>query len=512
MFFRVLGLLACLNLSNSAYSKSVDNLILVIGDGMGPQQVSLLNYYLSNSGMKVQSQFKRLSDDGKIFIVETVPKQGLVAESASSATQMASGEYSRPGMIGLDVNGKPVTTILEKAKAKGILTGLVSDTRITHATPAAFAAHRIDRYDESGIAEDLIEVAPDLLLSGGFAYFTPKDVNDPKSKPYKKYRDIVPSGIAISSLRKDQKDLLAGAKAKGYRLVFDRQSLMKSKSLPILGLFHKESMPSAIYESLHKNDRNRLSPSLEEMTEYSLDVLSKSRKGFFLMVESGQIDWASHSNDPGYLLHQMLQMNRIIKIVVDFAEKREDTLVVITSDHETGSFSFSYSVLDKPVSENLNGQEYKRTLDYGHPEDIRLLAKQKRTCTEIMKDFDKRKKSEQTPQALVKTVKANYPYSISKQDAEKVLQAGDMADFRKMRSFEESDGFFGKYYNFKSQRQCSVLAKIVYRESNIIWGTAGHTSTPVISYVVGPSKASAPFKGMMHNTKLGQLLQQALGL
>ena len=139
---------------------------------MGPQQVALLEFYLKAQGQLHDFQFSKLRKNGQVFVVNTTPYGGLVAESASSATQIAIAKPSRPGMIGLSFDGKAMPTILELAKKSGRSTGLVSDTSITQATPASFVAHQIDRYAEDAIAEDIAKSNVDVLLSGGYSFFS----------------------------------------------------------------------------------------------------------------------------------------------------------------------------------------------------------------------------------------------------------------------------------------------------------------------------------------------------
>ena len=155
----------------------VKNLILMIGDGMGPQQVGLLEQYAQSAPLSVYNEkgnktaLSKFADAGQMGLSLTSPygsNGSLVVDSACSATQLATGVAAGSEMIGLDNQGNIVETILERAKAQGKATGLVSDTRITHATPAAFASHQPHRSFEAKIAEQLIESGSvDVMLSGG---------------------------------------------------------------------------------------------------------------------------------------------------------------------------------------------------------------------------------------------------------------------------------------------------------------------------------------------------------
>ena len=168
--------------THSSKKPEVKNLIFMIGDGMGLQQISFARSYLkyapNNKTGKKSLNIERMANEGDMGLVYVEPHNALVVDSASSATQYATGFPAISEVIGLDEKGQAVQTILEKAKAKGLSTGLVSDTRITHATPASFGAHVAHRSMANEIAEHLIHTGADLLYSGGLRSFLPQTVND----------------------------------------------------------------------------------------------------------------------------------------------------------------------------------------------------------------------------------------------------------------------------------------------------------------------------------------------
>ena len=338
--------------SGIVYKKEIlpKNLILMIGDGMGPGQISLLYYFLKYSKKfnisKVENGFERMGKGSSIGMSTTEPYGNIVADSASSATQLAIGQPARPETIGLDIDGGSVLTILEKAQKRGMLTGLVTDTRMTHATPAAFAAHVKNRRREDDIAEAYMETAPDILLSGGANRFIPKGQNINIS-PY----------FTIKSRRKDDKNLLEKAIKRGYRIVYSKSELeMVDSNKKILGFFTNHSMPNALWFHRNKNNSKRTIPNLLEMSKSAIKHLSynSSGKGFFLMIEGGQIDWAAHQNDAGTMLHEMLSFNETLNWVIDWVKKNPNTLLVVTGDHETGGFGFSNNIIGlKKIKKNL---------------------------------------------------------------------------------------------------------------------------------------------------------------
>jgi len=309
----------------------VKNVIFMIGDGMGPQQISLLQMYANHAPNSIyrnkKTAFEKMSNNSMgIHLPQAYGE--IVIDSAASATHMATGHVSRPGMIGMNKDAKSVVTILELAKKAGLSTGLITETRMTHATPASYAAHVISRKNEALIAEQMVATQPDIMFGGGLKSFIPMNAAATNLDFYKKWRKRIPRRISFASTkRKDQKDILTVAEKNGYQLVFDKKSMQESKSDKILGLFTSDAMPDGIWFSVNDKSYKRDIPNIPEMTQKALDVLSKNKKGFFLMVEGGQIDWAAHANDTATMLHNMIHFEKTIDLVLKWAAKRKDTLV-----------------------------------------------------------------------------------------------------------------------------------------------------------------------------------------
>jgi alkaline phosphatase len=278
----------------------VDNVILMIGDGMGPAQVSLARWVVHPSGTEP-------------LFMETLPFLGtmtthsadqIVTDSAAAATAMAAGVKVANHAVSVDGTGKPLVTVLEAARAAEFRTGLVTTTRITHATPAAFASHVPDRDMEKEIAAQLATSRIDVLLGGGARTFP--------------------------------EELLASFRTGGYSVVTDSGSLAGVKSGKLLGLFAASHMA-------YELDRPAtLEPSLADMTAKALEVLGGSpKKRFFLMVEGGRIDHAGHSHDAASVAADTIAFDRAVEVAVAWANKRKRTLVVITADHTTGALAIS---------------------------------------------------------------------------------------------------------------------------------------------------------------------------
>jgi alkaline phosphatase len=238
-------------------------------------------------------------------LIRTHASNALVTDSAAAGTALATGFKTNNGMICVGPDGKKYLTILEAAKETGMATGLVVTSTISHATPASFGAHAKSRKSEAKIAENLLENKINVMLGGGRCYFLPK--SDPNSK------------------REDERNLINEAKEAGYSYIKSEEELESACGPFLLGLFQVEGLLTRGPE-----------PRLGKLTEKAIEVLSKDKKGFFLMVEGSQIDWACHSNNPDSTVRQTLLFDEAVKAAMDFALKDRQTLVIVTADHETG--------------------------------------------------------------------------------------------------------------------------------------------------------------------------------
>lgn len=231
--------------------------------------------------------------------VDTYSLNNPVTDSAAAATALATGERTNNYCISMTPGGAILSTVLERAEALGKSTGLITTTRVTHATPAAFAAHVADRNSEGEIGRQIVvEHDVEVLLGGG--------------------RDLLAP-------------YLPDAQAKGYVLVEDRNALLNSTAVDkLLGLFAASYMS---YESLRDPF---VEPHLREMVNVSLQILSRVSAGFFLMVEGGQIDTACHNHDINNTVSETWAFNEAVELALDFAQLDGRTLLIVTADHETG--------------------------------------------------------------------------------------------------------------------------------------------------------------------------------
>ncbi len=305
------------------------NLIFMVSDGMGPTSLSLTRSFRQFESGLGPGDVLHL-DRHLIGSSRTRSTSSLITDSAAGATAFACGLKSYNGAISVLPDHLPCGTVLEAAKEAGYRTGLVVTTRITDATPACFAAHVHQRGEEDRIAEQEVGDHPlgrvvDLILGGGRCHFLPKSVD--------------------GSCRDDDKDVVALAKDNGFtyidsRAAFDDLKGGEQVRLPLLGLLAEKDIP---YE-VDRRFVEREYPSLEEMAKTALEALTKatekSDQGFFIMIEGSRIDHAGHANDPVAQAHEVLAYDRTFAAVMEYVARSDvDTVVVSTSDHETGGLA-----------------------------------------------------------------------------------------------------------------------------------------------------------------------------
>jgi alkaline phosphatase len=283
------------------------SVILLIGDGMGPQAVGLLMDW-ADAAKKSPTNFERLANEGVNGWLRTAPAGGPLTDSAAAATALACGVSTNNGQISTDPEGKPLATCLEDARARGRRTGLVTTTEIQDATPACFAAHVTFRGEKKDISKQYVQdgLGADVMLGGGRRCFS--------------------------------ETLLAEAAAKGWPVVGSSEELaaLPASATKALGLFADAVLPFVL-------DRDQpgeaKAPTLPEMAKKALEIVSRGDSGFFLMIEGGRIDHAGHGNDAAALLAEMREFDEAIGLALAFRTEHPDTLVVVTSDHETGGLS-----------------------------------------------------------------------------------------------------------------------------------------------------------------------------
>lgn len=299
----IILIISSISLSLSAQKKNATakndpvakNIILLIGDGMGVAQIT--------AGITASGGQLNIAQFNVIGFSKTQAASDYITDSGAGGTAISTGYKTYSHAIGMDKDTLPRKSILHYAEDQGKATGLVATSQITHATPASFIAHQVDRYMYEAIAADFLNTDIEVFIGGGRDYF---------------------------DKRKDQQDLTKSLDEKGYQLVYDIQELDKIKKGKLAGLLYPVKPPRW---SEGRGDMLPLSVSK------AIELLNQDKDGFFLMIEGSQIDWGGHDNDTEYLLEELLDFDKAVGEALKFAREDGNTLVIVTADHETGGMS-----------------------------------------------------------------------------------------------------------------------------------------------------------------------------
>ncbi|MGA9187041.1 MAG: alkaline phosphatase [Methanosarcina sp.] len=307
--------------SRAGSEAEIKNVIVLIPDGCSQSVETLARWY---SGKPLEL------DNMVTGTVSTYSTDSIITDSSSAATAFAAGYKTTNGFVSVgpsnssvlssleippeELQYRPLATVLEGSKLEGKATGLIATSRVTHATPAAFAAHVDNRDNETEIMKQMVYENIDVVFGGGSSYLTP---------------------VAEGGKRTDGENLTKVLLDRGYQYVDSRDKMMNLSTGRAWGLFASSHMMPDIDRSLLAPEQ----PSLSEMTGKSIELLSQDKNGFFLMVEGSQIDWADHANDPNYAVTDFLAFDEAVKVAVDFAKKDGHTLVLVFPDHNTGGMT-----------------------------------------------------------------------------------------------------------------------------------------------------------------------------
>ena len=267
----------------------------------------------------------------------------MVTDSAAAATAFSTGVKTFNGAIGVDARGRAVRTLLEDARRMDKATGLVTTSQVTDATPAAYASHVSDRGQQSEIARQyLVRSKPDVILGGGEDFWYP--AGTPGGYP-----DNPPTDPTEQS-KGTEGNLVERAKSLGYKYVTNGTQLRNARGKKILGLFANEEM----FEHREEGHGDLYDPvvPLRDMASKALDILSRDRQGFFVLIEEEAIDEMAHENNAGLMIKSGAALDSTVKLAVRFARRNPGTLIVVQGDHETGGLT-----IENPDTADESGEE-----------------------------------------------------------------------------------------------------------------------------------------------------------
>lgn len=304
-------------LSKAAQPSAPNYVLIFLADGgsLGQLEIArLYNRQVHQQGLVITDKVMK---EGFYGSLTTHSADHLVTDSAAAATALAGGCKAKNGVVGICHDGRTPETVVERARKNGMGIGLITNTAIYDASPAAFISHVRSRRDYGSILEQYLKFAPELLLGGGRDRFLPQG--------------------RMRTQRQDGRDPILLFKAKGYHYVATRAELKEAKGPKVLGLFHPGEMS---FE--HERDGGA-EPSLSEMAEAALRILhAQNPRGFVLFVESEHIDSAAHLTDAPSLIHAVREFDRTVNLGYEFYKKfPAQTLLLVASDHDTGGLGLT---------------------------------------------------------------------------------------------------------------------------------------------------------------------------
>ena len=298
----------CANAGKNSRNKRPKNVIYIIGDGMGTSHV-----YSSIVVQKGRSQFLRFPYTG---FSRTYSANNYTTDSGAGGTALMTMHKVDNRHIGMSSDGKAYCSMLERATKKNKQVGFVVTSSVLDATPASTYAHVTDRHMFDTISMQMAKAPFTVMIGGDRNHFMTENRNDGKSPL----------------------DTLAD---RGYSLAFSLDAMDAVKKGPLCALVTDDNPASAEF----RNDM------LCRGVKKAIDILKKSKNGFFLVIEGSQIDWACHDNDFKHLKAEMIDFENMLEIVLNWAAKDKNTLVVVTADHETGGLSLPNGDLDRGKNE-----------------------------------------------------------------------------------------------------------------------------------------------------------------
>ena len=437
------ALIALALVSQFAQAQAPQNIIYIIGDGMGPEFVTAYRYFKDDPNTPEIE--KTIFDKFLVGSASTYPAavSGYITDSAAAATALSSGIKTYNGAISVDVNQKPVKTVLHAAKKLGMKTGAVVTSQVNHATPASFIAHNESRKNYNQIADSYIDdtldqqIKFDLLMGGGWQYFIRKDRN-----------------------------LVEEFKQKGFQYIDSYSDIdTLTKDGPALGLFADVGLPFVLDDT--RKDR------LSLMTKQATKLL-ENKQGFFLLIEASQVDWAGHSNDIASAMYEMDDLAKTLEYLASYVESNPNTLVVLTADHSTGGMSIA-----------ANGK-YE-----WHPQDLRQIT---HSPTYFGKNFVEQEITEQQ-------VKEMLNLTLNKEEIKQLKQAKYAALYQLGKNKTQVNGKKDK----KKQAAKAIevaLKSIIDVRTNTGWTSSGHIGIDVPIFAFGHS--AAYFAGNQDNTDIAK--------
>ncbi len=422
------------------------NIIFMVSDGMSAGTLQMADTFLRRRDGRPSNWIRLLEENiVRRGLMDMASADRIVTDSSAASSSWGCGRRINNGAVNIDPDGNHHKPILPIFRDAGKATGLVTTTEITHATPAGFAANVESRGQGEDIAVQYLEREVDVLLGGGNNHYD-------------------------AEIRSDELDLYEQHRQAGYFVAKTKEELMGGRAAEgkVLGVFTNGHLPYTL-DHLHSDELLETVPTLAEMTDLAIQNLSQRSNGFIMQVEGGRVDHAAHSNDVGGLIHDQIAFDDAIGTVMNFAEGRDDTLVIITTDHGNANPGFS-SAPDERFDSIQNHRQTTNWIRWGLNEDSSLSEIRER-------------------------VEYATGYEITEEQADLYRQS-------------ERGTYRAAYGRMNSTS--AVMGQIIANYCDVNWVSGSHTADYVELASFGPG--SEAINGFVKNTQLFDVMTEAAGV
>ena len=459
-----------LMLAGNGWAQQAKYVFYFIGDGMGVNQVQGTEMYLSELKGEIGITPLRFTQFPYATIATTYSATNGVTDSAAAGTALATGKKTKNGALGVTKDLTEANSIATWAKDNGCRVGVSTSVSIDHATPAAFYAHQGGRNSFYAIGLDLIKA--DFDFYAGSDFLDPQNKSAQDGKAYESLYDLTRK--AGYTLTRGYKEYQKKAKKADKMILFQPEAASAKDN---------SAIPYAI-------DRQKGDLTLAEITRAGINFLSKDlSKGFFLMVEGGKIDWAGHSNDAATNFREVMAFDEAIQVAYEFyAQHPDETLIVVTADHETGGISIGNGSYD------LN---------------LQALKSQKRSegeFTRVINGLRAQYKNQVPWEAIQQALKENFGFWDSVKLSEK-QEARLKAIYDK--SFGNQPVNLEKTLYSQDEPLASEAKRILNSIANVGWTSGGHSAGYVPVFAIGVN--AQLFQERMDNTEIPVKIAEAAG-
>lgn len=429
---------------------------LFLSDGGGMAHLEIARQYRRQILNEDFVIVDKIMKEGSVGVMTTHAADSLSTDSAAAATALAGGCKANLGALGLCADGTIAVSAMELARRRGMRLALITNATVYDASPAAFVCHVPNRRDFAAIVSRYLDLAPDVLMGGGKEQFLAKRQN--------------------GSFHGEEAEALSAFLKKNYHLVENKTELERAGSGKLLGLFAAKDMSFEI-------DRDKArEPSVYDMTRAAIKVLhDHNPRGFFAFIESENIDTAAHLSDITSVIHDYREFDRAVGLAYEFYRKYpRETLILVTSDHETGGLGFTLALKD--LSSTADSNQVAGTV-----EDFKKLQSIDISLQKAAQILGPQPNAE----AIEKMMREHFRgFTLAPEFKDAIIRRRPL-----------SRTLFGNI-------TANALGLMIANNTQIYWQNSAHTNQPVLVAALGAS--AEKFRGYYDNADFGRKLKAVI--